>query len=119
MSRVIAKNKRLARRKFHIRKNIFGTAARPRMSVYRSNQHMYVQVIDDNAGHTLVSASTMEAELKGLKNTVADAEKLGEAVGKRMLEKNIDTCVFDRNGRLFHGVVKSIADGARKAGVKF
>ncbi|MCK9547795.1 MAG: 50S ribosomal protein L18 [Sphaerochaeta sp.] len=119
MSRVIAKNKRLARRKFHIRKSIFGTAAKPRMSVYRSNAHMYVQVIDDNAGHTLVSANTMEAELKGLKNTVADAAKLGEAVGKRMLEKNIDTCVFDRNGRLFHGVVKSIADGARKAGVKF
>ena len=89
------------------------------MSVYRSNAHMYVQVIDDNAGHTLVSANTMEAELKGLKNTVADAEKLGEAVGKKMLEKNIDTCVFDRNGRLYHGVVKSIADGARKAGVKF
>ena len=73
MSRVIAKNKRLARRKFHIRKNIFGTAERPRMSVYRSNQHMYVQVIDDNAGHTLVSASTMEAELKGLKNKIGRA----------------------------------------------
>jgi large subunit ribosomal protein L18 len=61
----------------------------------------------------------LEGELKGLKNTVADAAKLGEAVGKRMLEKNIDTCVFDRNGYLFHGIVKSIADGARKAGVKF
>jgi large subunit ribosomal protein L18 len=80
---------------------------------------MYVQVIDDVAGSTLVSASTMETELKGLKNTVSDAAKLGETVGKRMLEKNIDTCVFDRNGYLFHGIVKSIADGARKAGVKF
>jgi large subunit ribosomal protein L18 len=61
----------------------------------------------------------MEKELKGLKNTVEDAAKLGETIGKRMLEKQIDTCVFDRNGYLFHGVVKSIADGARKVGVKF
>ena len=89
------------------------------MSVFRSNSHMYVQVIDDVAGSTLVAASTMEGELKGLKNTVSDAAKLGETIGKRMLEKNIDTCVFDRNGYLFHGIVKSIADGARKAGVKF
>ena len=89
------------------------------MSVFRSNSHMYVQVIDDVAGSTLVAASTMEGELKGLKNTVSDAAKLGETIGKRMLEKNIDTCVFDRNGYLFHGIVKGIAAGARKAGVKF
>jgi ribosomal protein L18, bacterial type len=119
MNRVIDKRKKLARRKHHIRKNISGTAGKPRMSVFRSNSHMYVQVIDDVAGCTLVSASSMEGELKGLKNNVADAAKLGEAVGKKMLEKNIDTCVFDRNGYLFHGIVKSIADGARKAGVKF
>ncbi len=119
MNKVADKRKKLARRKYHIRKNISGTASRPRMSVYRSNSHMYVQVIDDVAGNTLVAASTLEAELKGLKNTVADAAKLGEAIGKRMLDKQIETCVFDRNGYLFHGVVKSIADGARKAGVKF
>ncbi len=119
MNRVIEKQKKLARRKFHIRKTISGTASKPRMSVFRSNSHMYVQVIDDVAGCTLVSANTMETELKGLKNTVADAAKLGETIGKRMLEKQIETCVFDRNGYLFHGVVKSIADGARKAGVKF
>jgi len=80
---------------------------------------MYVQVIDDVAGNTLVSANSMEAELRELKNTVADAAKLGEVVGKRLLEKNIDSVVFDRNGYLFHGIVKSIADGARKAGIKF
>jgi large subunit ribosomal protein L18 len=80
---------------------------------------MYVQVIDDVVGNTLVSASSMEAELRGLKNTVEDAAKLGEIVGKRLLEKNIDSVVFDRNGYLFHGIVKSIADGARKAGIKF
>jgi len=89
------------------------------MSVFRSNCHMYVQVIDDIAGTTLIAASTVEGELKGLKNNVEDAGKLGEAIGKRMLEKNIDTCVFDRNGYLFHGIVKGIADGARKAGVRF
>ena len=89
------------------------------MSVFRSNSHMYVQVIDDVAGTTLIAASTVEGELKGLKNNVEDAAKLGEAIGKRMLEKDIDTCVFDRNGYLFHGIVKGIADGARKAGVRF
>lgn len=119
MNRVIDKRRKLARRKHHIRKRITGTVSRPRMSVFRSNTHMYVQVIDDVAGATLVAASTVEGELKGLKNNVEDAAKLGELIGKRMLEKNIDTCVFDRNGYLFHGIVKSIADGARKAGVKF
>jgi len=119
MNRVIDKRRKLARRKHHIRKRISGTAIRPRMSVFRSNSHMYVQVIDDVAGTTLIAASTVEGELKDLKNNVGDAAKLGETIGKRMLEKNIDTCVFDRNGYLFHGIVKGIADGARKAGVRF
>lgn len=119
MNRVLDKQRKRAKRKVHIRKHISGTATTPRMSVFRSNSHMYVQVIDDVVGNTLVSASSMEAELRGLKNTVADAAKLGEIVGKRLLEKNIDSVVFDRNGYLFHGIVKSIADGARKAGIKF
>ena len=119
MNRMIDKRRKQAKRKAHIRKRISGTAARPRLTVFRSNMHMYVQAIDDTVGHTLVSASTVEAELKDLKNAVADAEKLGEAVGKRLLEKNITAVVFDRNGYLYHGIVKSIADGARKAGVKF
>ena len=80
---------------------------------------MYVQVIDDTEGRTLVSASTLEAALKDLRNCVADATKLGEAIGKRCLEKNIDKVVFDRNGYIYHGIVKAIADGARSAGVKF
>ena len=80
---------------------------------------MYVQVIDDMAGRTLASASTVEADLRELRNTVANAEKLGEIIGKRLLEKNIDSVVFDRNGYLYHGIVKGIADGARKAGIKF
>jgi large subunit ribosomal protein L18 len=119
MNRVLDKNRTRAKRKVHIRKHISGTATKPRMTVFRSNAHMYVQVVDDVAGHTLVSASSMEADLRDLKNTVADGAKLGEVVGKRLLEKNIDTVVFDRNGYLFHGIVKSIADGARKAGIKF
>ncbi len=119
MNRMIDKQRRQAKRKAHIRKLISGTAERPRMTVFRSNQHMYVQVIDDTVGHTLVSASTVEGEFKDLRNTVANAEKLGEAVGKKLLEKNIKTVVFDRNGYIYHGIVKSIADGARKAGVEF
>ena len=115
MNRIVDKNRKLAKRKAHIRKRISGTPERPRMTVFRSNLHMYVQVIDDVAGKTLVSASTVEADLKGLKNNVADAAKLG----KRLLEKNIDTVVFDRNGYIYHGIVKAIADGARAAGVKF
>ena len=119
MNRIVDKNRKLAKRKAHIRKRISGTPERPRMTVFRSNLHMSVQVIDDFAGKTLVSASTVEADLKGLKNTVADATKLGEVVGKRLLEKNIDAVVFDRNGYIYHGIVKAIADGARAAGVKF
>jgi large subunit ribosomal protein L18 len=119
MNRILDKQRKRAKRKVHIRKRISGTAQRPRMSVYRSNNRMYVQVIDDVAGHTLASASTLEKELSSLKNNVEDAAKLGEIIGKRLLEKKIDTVVFDRNGFLFHGIVKGIADGARKAGVKF
>lgn len=119
MNKIVDKNRKREKRKAHIRKTLSGTAQRPRMTVFRSNLHMYVQVIDDTVGHTLVSASTLEADLKGMKNNVSDAAKLGEIVGKRMLEKNIDTCVFDRNGYVYHGIVKAIADGARAAGVKF
>ena len=119
MNRVLDKQRKYARRKQHIRKFISGTAQRPRFSVSKSNLHMYAQVIDDVTGTTLVSASTMEKELAGLRNNVETAQKLGEIVGKRCLEKKIETVVFDRNGFLFHGIVKEIADGARKSGLKF
>ena len=119
MNRIIDKQRKHERRKLHIRKHLSGTPDRPRMTVFRSNLHMYVQVIDDVNGKTLVSASTVEGELKGVRNNVENAAKLGEIVGKRMLEKRINTVVFDRNGYMYHGIVKSIADGARKAGVKF
>ena len=103
----------------HIRKQLAGTAARPRVSVFRSNRHMYVQAIDDATGRTLASASNLEKELSSLKNSVEAAAKLGEAFGKRLSEQNLKTVVFDRNGYKYHGIVKAIADGTRKAGIDF
>ena len=118
MNRVLDKERRRDRRKYRIRKKVFGTSERPRMSVFRSNKHMYVQVIDDTKGVTIASASDLEKEHSSLKPTVQDAEKLGEIVGKRLLDLKVTAVVFDRNGYLYHGVVKAIADGARKAGVQ-
>ena len=106
-------------RKIHIRKSIFGTAERPRMTITRSNKNISVQVIDDNEGKTLASISTLEKEFAALKPNTDGATKLGEAFGARLKEKNVTKVVFDRNGYLYHGVVKAFADGARKAGIEF
>jgi len=119
MKRIVEKRRKRLKRKVHIRKNLSGTPEKPRMSVFRSNNHMYVQVIDDASGTTLTSASTVEAEFKGMRNSVENGAKIGEVIGKRLLDKNIQTVVFDRNGYLYHGIVKRVADGARKAGLKF
>jgi len=119
MKRLVLKNARRLRRKLHVRRRVSGTVERPRISVFKSNRHLYVQVIDDLAGNTLLSLSSIAGETKGLKPTVADGEKLGLALGKLMKEKKIAQAVFDRNGNLYHGVVKAIADGARKAGIEF
>ena len=113
------KTRRRLHRKIHIRKSIYGTAARPRMTVTRSNRNLFVQVIDDDAGKTLAAISTLEKDYADLKPTTEGAAKLGEAFGKRLQDKNITTIVFDRNGYLYHGVVKALADGARKAGIIF
>lgn len=113
------KLRKRAKRKVSVRKNISGTTERPRMSVFKSNVHMYVQVIDDSAGHTLAAASTVEKTLKEVARNVEGAGKLGEEIGKRLLEKGITTVVFDRNGYKYHGIIKAIADGARKAGITF
>jgi len=106
-------------RKIHVRKNIEGTLEKPRMTVFKSNKYLYVQVIDDTEGKTLVSASSLEESLKAIKRNVEGAAKLGEEIGKRLKEKNVATVVFDRNGYKYHGIVKAIADGARKAGIQF
>jgi large subunit ribosomal protein L18 len=113
------KQRKRCKRKFHIRKRIRGSAARPRMTVTRSNCNLYVQIIDDDLGTTLASVSTLEKEFSQLKPNLAGAEKIGEEMGRRLKEKEITTVVFDRNGYLYHGVVKAIADGARKAGIEF
>ena len=113
------KDRKRLHRKIHIRKQIYGTAARPRMTVTRSNTNLYVQVIDDDEGKTLASISTLEKDFVNLKANVEGATKLGEAFGKRLAEKNITTVVFDRNGYLYHGVVKALADATRSAGIKF
>ncbi len=117
--KLVEKDRKRLKRKIHIRKRIAGTVQRPRMSVFKSNRSLYVQVIDDVAGHTLASVSTLESGLEQIKCTVEGGAKIGEIMGKRLLEKNINTVVFDRNGYLYHGVIKAIADGARKAGIQF
>ena len=119
LRKMIEKDRKRLKRKNHIRKKISGTAERPRMTVTRSNRALSVQIIDDTKGHTLVSASTLEKDLRNLKVTVEGAGQLGEIIGKRLLETNINTIVFDRNGYLYHGVIKALADGTRKAGIAF
>lgn len=119
MEKVLEKQRKRARRKVHIRKRINGTATTPRMSVYRSNSHMYIQAIDDTCGCTIASISTLEKEFSSLKNNVENAKKLGLEFGKRLLDKDIKSVVFDRNGFRYHGIVKNLADGAREAGLKF
>ncbi len=117
--KLVEKDRKRLKRKIHIRKRISGTSEKPRMTVFKSNRSLYMQAIDDSAGTTLASISTLEKDLKGSRPSVETAAKVGELMGKRLLEKNITTVVFDRNGFLFHGVVKAMADGARKAGIKF
>ena len=106
------------RRKRRLRAKISGSPERPRLSVFRSAKHIYVQVIDDTTGSTLVSGSSFE---KG-KHTVANMDsctQIGKTIGQRCLENNINEIVFDKNGNLYHGRVKALADGVREAGVKF
>ena len=113
---MVSKIDRRNKIKTRIRGRISGTAERPRMSVFRSNKGIFVQVIDDLAGATLVAASSKGLE-GGTKSEVA--AKVGAEIAKKALEKGITTVVFDRNGYLFHGRVKSLADAAREAGLKF
>ena len=105
-----------------IRKKVFGTAERPRMSVFKSLKHMYVQIIDDEKGHTLVSAATNEKEIreaiKGMSKT-EQAKYLGKVVAERALEKGIKKVVFDRGGFKYQGRVQALADAAREAGLEF
>ena len=108
------------RRHFRVRKKVRGNAVRPRLAVFRSNQHIYAQVIDDVTGRTLASASTMEKDgAKGPAGTVAAAKAVGERLGERVKSAGIDSVVFDRGGFKYHGRVAAVADGARSAGLEF
>jgi large subunit ribosomal protein L18 len=114
------KEYRRQRIRMRIRKIVSGTAERPRMSVFRSNVNIYVQLIDDITGKTLLAASSKEPEIAQSKaKGIAQAKAVGSAVAKKALEAGIKEVVFDRNGYLYHGRVKSLADSAREAGLKF
>ena len=105
-----------------IRNRFSGTAQRPRLAVFRSNNHMYAQIIDDTVGNTLVSASTLEKDVKAeleKTNNVDAAAYLGTVIAKRAIEKGIDTVVFDRGGFIYQGKIEALADAAREAGLKF
>ena len=114
------KNKKEARRKkiqARVRKTISGSDAKPRLCVFRSNKAIYAQIIDDKAGHTIVSASSVKAGIAGSKTDQAKA--VGEMIAKVATEKGITSVVFDRSGYIYHGRVKSLAEGAREGGLKF
>ena len=118
-SRAVARQKR----HYKLRRYLVGTAQRPRLSVFKSNKHIYAQIIDDDAGHTLTSASTMTLAFKDSKmdssSNIEAAKAVGTEVAKRAKELGIETIVFDRGGYLYHGKVKALADAAREAGLKF
>lgn len=110
------------RRHLRVRNRIEGSAARPRLNVYRSNKHIYAQVIDDVSGNTLVQASTLDKELReAVTNggTVEAAQKVGQLVATRAINKGVSSVVFDRGGYLYHGRVQALADAAREAGLQF
>ena len=107
------------RRKVSIRKRIEGTAERPRLSVFRSAKHIYVQAVDDSTNTVLASASDLEDGFSAEGKKKDKAKAVGQALAKKLLAKNISTCIFDRNGFIYHGRVSAVADGARAGGLKF
>jgi len=117
----LKKQSRLKRKK-RIRKHLTGTQERPRLNVFRSSKHIYAQVIDDEHGHTLVAASSVEKIVKEqpkFENKIAAADFVGKLIGERAIKKGLKKVVFDRGGFLFHGRVKAVSNGAREAGLDF
>jgi len=115
----LTKAERRQRIKYRIRKRLSGSGERPRMTVYRSNKQIYVQLVDDVTGQTLVSASSKEKEIASQKvNKIDQAKLVGKRIAEKAKEKGIETVVFDRNGYLYHGRVKNLADAARESGLK-
>ena len=120
MARKFSRNIARAKRHLRLRRHISGTAARPRLNVFRSNANIYAQVIDDVAGNTLVSASSLDKDLKlTYGGNAAAAKAVGEAVAKKAIAAGIEEVVFDRGGYIYHGRVAALAEGAREAGLKF
>ncbi len=122
MSSLDHRKKARLRRKKSIRKRLSGDTERPRLCVFRSAKHIYAQLVDDNSGHTLVSASTVEKEVKeksNFSNKVEAAGFIGQRLAERAMDKGIKMVVFDRNGFLYHGRIKAVSEGARKAGLIF
>ena len=123
--RIKTKEDRRQRIKYRLRKRVVGTTERPRLTVFRSLAHIYVQVVDDSRGTTVAAASTAEPALKGTLDTGArggnqkGAEAVGRVIADRLKEKGITRVVFDRNGFLYHGRIKAVADAARQAGLEF
>jgi len=118
----VSRNEARLRRHRRVRKRVFGTPERPRLNVFRSLNHIYAQVIDDVSGHTVVSASTLDPEIREAlvgKTKTEKAKEVGRLVAKRALEQGIKQVVFDRGGYKFHGRVKALADAAREAGLDF
>lgn len=120
--RLFIKDHRLQQRKKRIRKNIFGTSERPRLSVFRSLKHIYAQVVDDSQGKTILGVSTLSEEIKdkikGMKK-VEQSKAVGKLLADALIKKNVKEVVFDRNGLKYHGRVKALADASREAGLKF
>ncbi|MDO6353778.1 MULTISPECIES: 50S ribosomal protein L18 [unclassified Caloramator] len=117
-----SRNEQRMRRHLRVRKKVFGTAERPRLNVYRSEKHMYAQIINDELGVTLVAASTLDKELRdkiAAGSNKEAAREVGKLIAKRALEKGITKVVFDRGGYIYHGRVKELAEGAREAGLDF
>ncbi|WP_008312939.1 50S ribosomal protein L18 [Leptolyngbya sp. PCC 6406] len=118
----VARKELTRRRHQRIRRRVLGTAERPRLAVFRSNQHIYAQVIDDSQHQTLAAASTLESDIRsqgGITSTAAGSELVGKLIAERALEKGITQVVFDRGGKLYHGRVAALADAARAAGLSF
>ncbi len=118
----LTRRERIRKKHLRVRKKVFGTSERPRLSVYKSLKHIYAQIIDDTKGVTLVSASTLDKELRGKLSELTkteEAREVGRLIAKRALEKGIKMVVFDRGGFIYHGRIKALAEGAREGGLEF
>jgi len=115
----LTKNERRIRIKSRIRKVISGTGTKPRLAVFRSNKEIYAQIVDDVTGKTLAAASSRDKDIKAKGSKIEVAAQVGKAVGEKALKAGVETISFDRGGYLYHGRVKSLAEGAREAGLKF